>query len=98
MATPETIGTATCPNCATLVYVKKNRGGLPYFRCGKCDHEGREHSAYGARLFLAKVTRGEFEEESAPTPGKPDEKPAATPTPVAPEKPAKRGFSTLLGG
>ncbi len=98
MATPETIGTASCANCGTLVYVKKNRGGLPYYRCGKCDHESREHSAYGTRLFMAKVTRGEFDEDAAQEPEKAGEKQAAQPAPAAPAKPAKSGFSTLLGG
>jgi hypothetical protein len=98
MATPETIGTADCENCGALVYVKKNRGGFPYYRCGACDHASQEHSAKGTRLFMARVTLGAADEDAAPEAGKKPENAAPAPAPAAPAKPAKSGFSTLLGG
>ena len=62
MASPETIGTCSCENCGSTAYVKKNRGGLPYYRCGKCDKHSQEHSQAGARIFLQKVTLFAVEE------------------------------------
>lgn len=78
MASPETVGTCACENCGSLAYVKKNRGGFPYYRCGKCDKESREHSQNGARLFMQKVSLFETEAPAA-VPEKSSEKPAATP-------------------
>lgn len=95
MASPETIGTCACENCGSVAYVKKNKGGHPYYRCGNCDKESREHSQRGARLFLQKVTLFQVEPPPA-APEKPAEKPAATPAPPPPKKPAKSLVSTLL--
>lgn len=80
MASPETIGTCVCENCGAVAYVKKNRGGLPYCRCGSCDHESREHSQKGARLFLQKVTLLEpAADETAPEKAVKSEAPKAPP-------------------
>lgn len=94
MASPETIGTCACENCGSTAYVKKNKGGFPYYRCGNCDKESREHSQKGARIFLQKVTLNEAE------------KPASTPAKPAPEevqkkpekaKPAPGSVASFLG-
>lgn len=84
MASPETIGTCQCENCGAVAYVKKNRGGLPYYRCGACDKESREHSQRGARIFLQKVTLLQTEAPAVES-AKSGEKPA--PAPVPPKKP-----------
>lgn len=84
MASPETIGTCQCENCGVVAYVKKNRGGLPYYRCGACDKHSQEHSQKGARIFLRKVTLFQTEAPLA-APEKSGEKPA--PVPVPPKKP-----------
>lgn len=78
MASPETIGTCDCENCGSTAYVKKNRGGFPYYRCGACDKESREHSQKGARIFLQKVTL--LQPETTPaSPEESGEKPVAAP-------------------
>lgn len=98
MASPETIGTVACENCGAVAYVKKNRGGLPYYRCGNCDHEGREHSNKGARIFLQKVTLPQPETPPEPV-EKSEEKPAApaaVPAKAAPKKQPSSMVATLL--
>lgn len=91
MASPETIGTCQCENCGAVAYVKKNRGGLPYYRCGACDKESREHSQRGARIFLQKVTLLQTEAPPA-VPEKSGEKLAPPPAAV----PKKQTLSEML--
>lgn len=93
MASPETIGTCVCRNCGSTAYVKKNRGGLPYYRCGSCDSENREHSQRGARIFMQKVTLFEAEKPApaaAPEAVKSEKKPE-------PKKPAAGSVASFLG-
>lgn len=95
MASPETVGTCNCENCGSVAYVKKNKGGFPYYRCGNCDKESREHSQKGARIFLQKVKL--FEAETPPpAAAKSEEKPAVATPPTPPKKPAKSLVATLL--
>jgi hypothetical protein len=95
MASPETVGTCQCGNCGSLAYVKKNRGGLPYYRCGNCDEARQQHSQKGARIFLQKVTL--FEAETPPpAAAKHEEKPPVAPALQPPKKPAKSLVATLL--
>lgn len=84
MASPKTIGTVACENCGSTAYVKKNKGGFPYYRCGNCDKEGREHSEEGARLFMKKVALRDISPEETgekQEPAKSEKKPEATPVP-----------------
>lgn len=97
MASPETIGTSACENCGAVVYVKKNRGGFPYYRCGSCDRESREHSQKGARIFLQNVTLFQAETQPETPPEKaaksgetPLPEPAPPPTPAPSPVPAAR--------
>lgn len=95
MASPETIGSCACENCGATAYVKKNRGGFPYYRCGACDRESREHSQKGARLFLQKVSL--FETETPPAaPVKSEEKPAPVPAPAPPKPAPKKQPSSMV--
>lgn len=56
MASPEAIGTAACL-CGERVYVAKNSGGFPYFRCGACGVEVRHHRhSASAKFIREKVT------------------------------------------
>lgn len=98
MASPETIGTCQCENCGSVAYVKRNKGGLPYYRCGNCDKESREHSQRGARIFLQKVKLYEAE-APAPAPAKPEETQPAKPAPkAAPQTKAAAGsVASFLG-
>lgn len=89
MASPETIGTCACDVCGTTAYVKKNRGQLPYYRCGACDWSGQAHSQRASRAFMKKVTLMQVEsEEDAP------EKAAKSEAPKLPQK--KSGFAAML--
>lgn len=91
MASPEAIGTAICL-CGERVYVAKNSGGFPYFRCGACGVEVRHHRHSASAKFLReKVSLFETE-----TPPAAPEKAAKSEPPAAP-KPAKSITATLLG-
>lgn len=94
MASPEAIGTAACL-CGEKVYVAKNSGGFPYYRCPACGVEVRHHRHSAAAKFMReKVTVFQSED----TPAKPEKveksEPPMTPKPA----PAKSMMSTLLGG
>lgn len=97
MASPETIGTCACENCGATAYVKKNRGGFPYYRCGNCDKESREHSQKGARIFLQKVTMYE-PERAAPEPETAKPETVKTGKKPEPKKPAPGSVASFLFG
>ena len=76
MASPEAIGTAACL-CGEKVYVCKNSGGFPYFRCPCCGVEVRHHRHTAAAKFIREKV-AIFQAEAPPEEAeKPDEKPAA---------------------
>jgi hypothetical protein len=92
MASPEAIGTAACM-CGEKVYVAKNSGGFPYYRCGCCGVEVRHHRHSAAAKFLReKVTLFPAETPSA----EPEKSVKSDPAPKA--APDKSVASTLLLG
>lgn len=90
MASPETIGHGVCANCGERVHVKKNKNGYPYYRCGECDEERRQHSPHGTRKFLEKVALRKAPESEGEAP----EKAAKSEAPKTPQK--KSGFAAML--
>lgn len=84
---PETIGVCKCGHCGGNVAVKKNRGGLAYYRCDHCGMEARHHWAKTSDGVLSKFAKCEAANEEKP------EKAANIPH----QQPAKPAFTTLLG-
>lgn len=83
MASPEAIGTAACM-CGEKVYVAKNSGGFPYYRCPACGVEVRHHRHSAAAKFIReKVTIFQAENHTVDPekPVKPEPIPAAKPAP-----------------
>lgn len=97
MATPESIGVATCSGCKRDVDVKKNSGGFAYYRC-PCGKEARTHNASSSRRFISEYVRplpygGNIPEIPEKTDTKPPEKshpPAPDPAEKIPPPPAKK--------
>lgn len=83
MATPDSIGTASCCNCAREVFVRKNRGGFAYYRCEGCGIAVQHHISRHSDAFVK--NRVKLESEPVPEARKKPEKAA----PVAIEKTAQ---------
>ena len=96
MATPESIGTAACSNCAHEVFIRKNRSGYAYYRCEACGVMVQHHIARESAKFIAAKVKLHDDKPEAPT--KPAAKNSPAPKAAPADKPAAAGFRTLLGG
>jgi hypothetical protein len=93
MASPEAIGTAACM-CGEKVYVAKNSGGFPYYRCPACGVEVRHHRHSAAAKFMReKVTIFQADQ----TPAEPEKAVKHEPMPAAKPAPKSVVSSLLLG-